>query len=154
MNGIGNPIKRNPDVTPITLPNTSALLVGVVVISSQTVYLQEPNYFPKTTYGIPAITPSLIASTFPNSTTASTSTSPSPTPAPTTSSVCLQPLVVLGTSIPVASLTTGQFVAVTVICGHRIYVQEPNYLPSKTHFGMSATTVSKRVVAYTTPTTS
>ncbi|KAA8569604.1 hypothetical protein EYC84_001213 [Monilinia fructicola] len=33
-------------------------LVGVVIISSQTVYVQEPNFFPATVWGVPEVTPS------------------------------------------------------------------------------------------------
>ncbi|KAI9647779.1 hypothetical protein NHQ30_004167 [Ciborinia camelliae] len=218
---LSNPIKRNAETSAITVPDlcdlttlaTSALttgeLVGVAVVSSQTVYIQEPNSFSTTVWGVPEVTASgaededdSITSTLGytpysfstsmsfNSTvptpTSSTSTLPTPTfptpisftstlptatfPTPTledSSSVTLdtstdvigstpapiattyvdeQPAVttsscnpaVAGATIPVSDLTTGEFVAVDIVCGETVYIQEPNYYPTKTYYGIPA----------------
>ncbi|KAB8295256.1 hypothetical protein EYC80_007168 [Monilinia laxa] len=114
-----NPIKRSDsEVTPLSVPGLLAIfttiarsdlstgeLVGVVIISSQTVYVQEPNFFPAIVWGVPEVTPSttgtlstgtLSAATLPTATFPvpvsqnSTSATPNactddvvPTPAPT-----------------------------------------------------------------------
>lgn len=172
--------------------------VGVIVISSRTVYTEEPNLFPATTWGVPEVTPSgvvafgpssveSIASTsdntpysFPTSiasfTTPPTKISPIetlpiakiPTPVPqgnisgasasttdvsiSAAPTTLAPVVneqaavtisacdsgVAGVTIPVSDLTTGEFVAAYVTCGKTIYIQEPNFYPTKTYYGISS----------------
>lgn len=173
--------------------------VGVGVISSRTVYIEEPNFFPATTWGVPEVTPSgvvafgpssveSIASTsdntpysFPTSnasfTTPPTTTSPIetlpiakiPTPVPqgnisgasvpsttdvsiSAAPTTLVPVVneqaavtisacdsgVAGVTIPVSDLTTGEFVAAYVTCAKTIYIQEPNFYPTKTYYGISS----------------
>ncbi|THV45976.1 hypothetical protein BGAL_0430g00010 [Botrytis galanthina] len=112
----------NPAVAGVTIP-ASALTTGeyvaVEVLCEETIYIQEPNFYPtKTWYGMPT------SWTLNTTETISTSTS-----------ICNT--TVAGTTIPASALTTGEFVAVETLCGETIYIQEPNFYPSKTYYGVS-----------------
>ncbi|TGO42328.1 hypothetical protein BHYA_0009g00070 [Botrytis hyacinthi] len=215
----GNPIKRSEDEATgvrisglfglFTTVATSALTtgeqVGIVILSGQTVYIQEPNYFPATEWGVPEPTRSssssstyaagaiAVTSTFgntpysfptssfpaastqidasasgdsltdaPASASASASASEDPsteTPASasrdSTPTLILTPIIedkqqvvattttscnpaVAGVTIPASALKTGEYVAVEVLCEETIYIQEPNFYPTKTWYGVSA----------------
>ncbi|TGO12703.1 hypothetical protein BTUL_0083g00060 [Botrytis tulipae] len=115
----------NPAVAGVTIP-ASALTTGeyiaVEVLCEETIYIQEPNFYPtKTWYGMPT------SWTLDTTEKISTSTS--------TSSICNT--TVAGTTIPASALTTGEFVAVETLCGETIYIQEPNFYPTKTYYGVS-----------------
>lgn len=124
----------NTAVAGVTIP-VSALTTGefvaVEVLCGVTIYIKEPNFYPtKTYYGIPAsstLTTSLVA--------------------PTTCNTA-----VAGVTIPASALTTGEFVAVEVLCGVTIYIKEPNFYPTKTYYGISApVTETSYSAASTTP---
>ncbi|KAF7889611.1 uncharacterized protein EAF02_002026 [Botrytis sinoallii] len=113
----------NPAIAGVTIP-ASALTTGeyvaVEVLCEETIYIQEPNFYPtKTWYGISA--------SWTLNTTVTTSTS--------TSTICNT--TVAGVTIPASALTTGEFVAVETLCGETIYIQEPNFYPTKTYYGVS-----------------
>ncbi|TGO47272.1 hypothetical protein BCON_0286g00150 [Botryotinia convoluta] len=110
-------------VADVTIP-ASALTTGeyvaVEVLCEETIYIQEPNFYPtKTWYGIPA--------SWTLNATVTTSTS--------TSTMC--DTTVAGVTVPVSALTTREFVAVETLCGETIYIQEPNFYPTKTYYGVS-----------------
>ncbi|APA11575.1 predicted protein [Sclerotinia sclerotiorum 1980 UF-70] len=181
-NTFANPIKRSDDETTVVrLPGlfglfttvaTSALttseIVGVVVISSSTIYIQEPNFFPTTVWGVPEITslgtpdPITTASStsysFPTfslkynasatlvssletviSTSTAAITDQAQIKAVKTSSCNTD---VAGVTIPTSALTTGEFVAVETLCGATIYIQEPNYYPTKTYYSIPASSTT------------
>ncbi|KAF5873077.1 uncharacterized protein Bfra_008354 [Botrytis fragariae] len=115
----------NPAVAGVTIP-ASALTTGeyvaVEVLCEETIYIQEPNFYPtKTWYGISA--------SWTLNTTIATSTS--------TSTPTMCNTAVAGVTVPVSALTTGEFVAVEILCGETIYIQEPNFFPTKTYYGVS-----------------
>ncbi|KAF7908351.1 uncharacterized protein EAF01_004106 [Botrytis porri] len=116
----------NPAIAGVTIPAsalTTGEFVAVEVLCEETIYIQEPNFYPtKTFYGIPA--------SWTLNTTDITSTS--------TSTMCNT--AVAGTTIPVSALTTGELVAVETLCGETVYIQEPNFYPTKTYYGVSAST--------------
>ncbi|KAF7925888.1 hypothetical protein BELL_0831g00020 [Botrytis elliptica] len=115
----------NPAIAGVTIP-ASALTTGeyvaVEVLCEETIYIQEPNFYPtKTWYGISA--------SWTLNTTVTTATS--------TSTMCNT--TVAGVTIPASALTTGELVAVETLCGETIYIQEPNFYPTKTYYGVSDT---------------
>ncbi|KAJ8067425.1 hypothetical protein OCU04_004772 [Sclerotinia nivalis] len=182
VNVFASPIKCSDDeTTGVRLPGlfeilttvaTSALttseLVGIVVISSSTIYIQEPNFFPATVWGVPEITPSGTAAPittasgtpysfstpFPkynaSTTLLSTTDAVISTSAPAITSLAQIKAVitsscntdVAGVTIPASTLTTGEFVAVEILCGATIYIQEPNYYPTKTYYGILASSIT------------
>ncbi|KAF7861485.1 hypothetical protein EAF04_008049 [Stromatinia cepivora] len=181
-NVFSNPIKRSDDeTTGVRLPGlfeilttvaTSALttgeLVGIVVISSSTIYIQEPNFFPATAWSVPEITlsatadpittasgtPYSFSTPFPEENASTTllsstdavilSSAPNITPLAekktVTTSSCNTD--VADVTIPASALTTGEFIAVEILCGVTIYIQEPNYYPTKTNYGIPASSIT------------
>ncbi|TGO49262.1 hypothetical protein BOTNAR_0438g00100 [Botryotinia narcissicola] len=115
----------DPAIAGVTIPAnalTTGEYVAVEVLCEETIYIQEPNFYPtKTWYGMPT------SWTLDNMEKISTSTS--------TSSICNT--TIAGTTIPASALTTGEFVAVETLCGETIYIQEPNFYPTKTYYGIS-----------------
>ncbi|CAD6444687.1 33eeb247-c931-448c-a903-a7135f3003c9 [Sclerotinia trifoliorum] len=155
-NAFANPIRRSDDETTgarlpglfglFTTVATSALttseLVAIVVISSSTIYIQEPNFFPTTVWSVPEMTPSGTAD--PITTESSTPYSFSTpflnynasttllsstdtvfsTSAPgitdqaqikvVTTSSCNTDIA--GVTIPTSALTTTEFIAVETLC--------------------------------------
>ncbi|QSZ36839.1 hypothetical protein DSL72_006722 [Monilinia vaccinii-corymbosi] len=190
-NAFANPIKRNDaQGTPFTVPRIDAMfttiakldlttveLVSVVVISSRTVYVKQPNNFPATVWGVSEATQKshqqeILSSTTrsilatgqvtaacvacrntigmkePNHDPNKTWHGISTTKAPT-SQTCNT--AVASVTIPVADLTIGEYVAAHVTCGKTIYIQEPNFYGPKTHYGIpaSGTATSSAAASHT-----
>ncbi|KAM0317730.1 hypothetical protein ACHAO8_002283 [Botrytis cinerea] len=128
----------NSAVAGVTIPAsalTTGEFVAVEVLCQKTIYIQEPNFYPtKTTYGIPASSTVNIANVSSASASASTSASTKCNTA------------VAGVTIPVSALTTGEFVAVETLCGETIYIQEPNFYPTKTFYGIPAAASASETV--------